>query len=93
MAGIKKVPMRQCVGCRTMFEKRSLMRIVKGPDGEIELDLTGKKPGRGTYICKNAECIKKAKKSKALQRAFGCELSDELFCKMQTELEELSVNG
>ena len=63
----KKVPMRMCTGCGEMFDKRTLVRVVKSPDGEVSLDLTGKKSGRGAYVCKNAECLKKARKKRKRQ--------------------------
>ena len=66
----RKIPQRQCVGCRTMKDKKALVRIVKTPEGEICVDATGKKSGRGAYICPNAECLQKARKSRALERAF-----------------------
>ena len=65
----KKIPMRQCVGCREMRPKRELVRVVKSPEGEITLDFKGKAPGRGAYVCPNVDCLKKARKAKALERA------------------------
>ena len=65
----KKIPMRKCVGCQEMKEKKSLIRVVKTAEGDIILDDTGKKNGRGAYICKSLECFKKAKKTKALERS------------------------
>ena len=67
----KKIPMRQCLGCREMKPKRELVRAVKSPEGEVSLDFTGKKPGRGAYVCRSTECLARAVKSKALARAFG----------------------
>jgi len=71
---VKKIPMRQCLGCRVMKPKRELIRVVKSPAGEISLDFKGKKPGRGAYICHSAECLKRAEKSKALSRAFSTQI-------------------
>ena len=68
----KKIPMRQCVGCREMRPKRELVRVVKSPEGEITLDFKGKAPGRGAYVCPNVDCLKKARKAKALERGFDC---------------------
>ncbi len=82
----KKIPMRMCTGCGEMFEKRSLVRVVKSPDGEISLDLTGKKSGRGAYVCRNSECLKKARKKKAFERAFSVEISDEVYAQMEEEM-------
>jgi len=67
----KKIPMRQCLGCREMKPKRDLVRAVRSPEGEVSLDFGGKKPGRGAYVCRNTECLKRAVKSRALERAFG----------------------
>ena len=82
----KKVPLRMCTGCGEMFDKRTLVRVVKSPDGEISLDLTGKKAGRGAYVCKNPECLKKARKKKALERAFSVQISDEVYNAMEEEM-------
>ncbi len=84
----KKVPHRQCVGCRTMFEKRELIRVVKSPDGVISLDFKGKDPGRGAYLCRSVECLKKAQKSRALERAFSCQIPDEVYLNLSREMEE-----
>ena len=81
----RKIPMRQCTGCREMKPKRELIRVVKSPEGEISIDTRGKKPGRGAYICPNAECLKKAEKSKALERAFDTNIPDEVYERL-TEL-------
>ena len=83
---VKKTPMRMCTGCGEMFDKRTLVRVVKSPEGEISLDLTGKKSGRGAYVCKNAECLKKAIKKKAFERAFGIKIEPEIYEKMQEEI-------
>lgn len=74
----RKTPMRMCLGCREMFPKKDLIRIVHTPDGEVLADPTGKKPGRGAYICNRAECLHKAIKSKQIERAFACQVSDEI---------------
>jgi len=83
----KKIPMRQCTGCRTMKEKRELIRVVKSPDGAISLDFRGKKPGRGAYLCKNAECLARAKKSKALERALETEIPAEVYVQLNEQME------
>ena len=70
----KKIPMRQCLGCREMKPKRELIRAVKSPEGDISLDFKGKSPGRGAYVCHSADCLKRAVKSKALSRAFHAEI-------------------
>ena len=84
----KKIPMRKCLGCNVMKEKRSLIRVVRDPQGEISLDLTGKKSGKGAYICRNVDCYKAAVKSKRFERAFSCAIPQEVYEKMQEELEK-----
>ena len=74
----KKIPMRQCLGCREMKPKRELIRVVKSPEGEVSLDFRGKKPGRGAYVCHSPECLKRAVKSKALSRAFGTQIPESI---------------
>ena len=82
----KKIPMRMCTGCGEMFDKRELVRVVKSKDGEISLDLTGKKAGRGAYVCKNIECLKKARKKKAFERAFDVAIDSSVYEKMEEEI-------
>ena len=82
----KKIPQRQCVGCREMKEKRELIRVVKSPEGEISLDFRGKKPGRGAYVCPNAACLKKARKSRALERAFSAQIPPEVYDALEQEM-------
>ena len=83
----KKVPMRQCLGCREMKPKRELIRTVRSAEGEVSLDTTGKKHGRGAYICHNAECLKRAVKSKALARAFGVPIPESVVNMLQEQME------
>ena len=87
----KKIPMRQCLGCREMKPKRELVRVVKSPEGEVSLDFKGKKPGRGAYVCPDAECLKRALKTKALSRAFGVPIPDTILEELTTRVEELQV--
>lgn len=82
----KKIPLRKCTGCGEMKPKKELVRVVRSPEGEISLDLTGKKNGRGAYVCPNAECLKKAKKSKRIERSFACAIPNEIYDKMEQEL-------
>ena len=77
---------RMCVGCGQMFDKRELIRVVKSPEGEIGIDLTGKKNGRGAYICNNPECLKKAKKKKSLERALSVRIDSEVYDRMEKEI-------
>ena len=82
-----KVPMRQCLGCREMKPKRELIRAVKSPEGVISLDFKGKAPGRGAYICPNPQCLKKAIKGKALERAFASEIPAEVYIGLEKQME------
>ena len=81
----KKIPMRMCTGCGEMFDKRELVRVVKSPEGEVSLDLTGKKAGRGAYVCKNADCLKKARKKRAIERAFSMQIDDEIYIRLNNK--------
>jgi hypothetical protein len=83
----KKIPMRQCLGCREMKPKRELIRVVRSPEGEISLDFRGKAPGRGAYLCKNSGCLEKAIKGKALERAFSAVIPEEVYEKLLGEME------
>ena len=82
----KKTPERQCMGCNEHFPKNTLLRVVRDPDGNVSLDFTGKKSGRGAYICKNVACLRKAQKTKRLSRVLECEIPDEVFAAMEEEL-------
>lgn len=82
----KKIPTRMCTGCGEMKAKSELVRIVRSPEGDISLDLTGRKNGRGSYICKNVGCFDKAMKKKAFERAFGVKLSEELADSIREEI-------
>lgn len=83
----KKIPMRQCLGCREMKEKRELIRVVRSPEGVISLDFRGKASGRGAYVCRNAACLKKAIKAKALERAFSAQIPSEVYDRLTEEME------
>ena len=83
----KKIPMRQCLGCREMKQKKELIRVVRSPEGTISLDFKGKAPGRGAYLCRSAECLKKAVKSKALEHAFSASIPNEVYERLQREME------
>ncbi len=82
----KKIPQRMCLGCNEMKEKRDLIRVVKSKEGEISLDLTGKKAGRGAYICNNKECLIAARKARRFEKSFSCKIEDEIFLAMEKEL-------
>lgn len=94
---MKKVPLRKCTGCNEMKPKKELIRVVKSPDekdemgnvlkqGEISLDLTGKKSGRGAYICNNIDCFQKARKARKFERAFSCQIPDEVYSQIEEGL-------
>ncbi len=83
---VKKTPIRMCVGCGEPHPKKELIRVVKTPEGEIKIDLTGKLNGRGAYICKSAECLKKAVKSKRLERTFETQIGEELYSSLERQL-------
>ena len=85
----KKLPMRQCVGCNEMKPKKELLRVIKTQEGEISLDATGKKNGRGAYICKASDCLKKAIKNKGLERSLKVQIPEEVYEKLTKELENL----
>ena len=98
---MKKVPMRKCTGCMEMKPKTELIRVVKSPDvqdengeitasGEISLDLTGKKSGRGAYVCKSAECLEKAHKAHRIERSLSCKIPEEIYEQLRTELENIT---
>ena len=84
----KKVPMRQCVGCGEMKSKKEMMRILKTAEGDIVLDVTGKKNGRGAYLCKTEECLKKARKTKGIERSFKMSIPEEVYDNLEKEFAE-----
>ena len=82
----KKIPMRQCLGCREMKPKRELLRVVRSPEGAVSLDLRGKASGRGAYVCPNSECLKRARKSRALERALDTAIPESVYEEMEKEM-------
>lgn len=88
----KKIPMRQCLGCREMKPKRELVRVVRSPEGTVSLDLKGKANGRGAYLCPNMDCLKKAIRSKALARALDVEIPQEVYDALLAQM-EAETNG
>ena len=88
MPKVKKIPQRQCVGCRTMRDKKELLRVVKTPEGEIVLDTTGKKSGRGAYVCPDIQCLKKARKARALERALDVTIPEAVYDALEAQMEE-----
>jgi uncharacterized protein len=87
---VRKIPLRQCIGCLESKPKKELVRIVKNKEGQINIDLTGKAAGRGAYICNDMECLKKVHKKKGLNKAFQQEIDEKIYNKLY---EELSENG
>ena len=85
----RKIPQRQCVGCREMKDKKELLRVVRTPEGEILLDGRGKVSGRGAYVCSDVACLKKARKSKALERAFSAALPPEVWQALEEQMKEV----
>ena len=83
----KKIPMRQCVGCREMKAKKELVRVVRSPEGEISLDFRGKAPGRGAYVCPQTERLKRPIKSKALERGLDCQIPQEIYDQLLLRME------
>ena len=88
----KKIPQRQCMGCRERKEKRALIRVVRCTDGQVRLDFSGKLNGRGAYVCPDPECLKKAQKAKALERSLEVPIPEEVYQRLQKEMEG-SIGG
>ena len=86
-----KVPQRQCIGCGEMKGKKEMMRVLRTTEGDIVLDMTGKKNGRGAYLCKSGECLKKARKSKGLERSFKMSIPSEIYDGLEKEFEEFET--
>ncbi len=88
-----KIPMRLCLGCNEMKPKKELMRVVKSPEGEISLDFTGKKNGRGAYLCKSRKCIDRARKARRFEKSLACRIDDSVYEVMADELAAETENG
>ena len=88
----KKIPQRQCMGCRERKAKRDMIRVVRGTDGNVSLDFGGKMNGRGAYICPDPECLKKAQRSKALERSLEVEIPVEVYERLSKEI-EVDIHG
>ena len=86
MQKVKKIPQRQCLGCLEMKDKKALIRVVRSPEGAISLDFKGKLPGRGAYVCPDMECLKKARKSRALERAFETAIPAEVYALLEQQM-------
>lgn len=83
---VRKIPQRQCLGCNEHKPKKELLRVVRGPEGDISLDFTGKKSGRGAYICQDIRCLRKARKSRRIDRSLDCTVPEEVYDAMEKEL-------
>ena len=83
----KKIPQRQCMGCRERKNKRELIRVVRSPEGQVSLDFGGKMNGRGAYLCPDPECLKRAIRSKALDRSLEVEIPEEVYARLEKEME------
>ena len=91
MESRKKIPLRRCSGCGERFEKPCLVRVVRSPEGEISLDFTGKKPGRGAYLCKDPACLKKARRARRLEQNLETAIPDEVYAALEGELTDRGV--
>lgn len=87
----RKIPMRQCIGCREMKNKKELLRILKTPEEQFVIDLTGKKNGRGAYLCRKTECFEAARKTKGLERSFQCPVPGEVYEQLLKEMRDLEA--
>lgn len=85
---VKKIPMRQCLGCNEHKPKAEMLRVVRSPEGEISLDFRGKKSGRGAYVCHSVKCLRRARKSRRIDRVLECEIPESVYDAMESELEQ-----
>ena len=90
---MKKIPVRQCVGCREMVPKKELLRVIRTPEEEVVLDSTGKMNGRGAYLCKSTECFAKARKTKGLERSLKVSIPEEVYDKLEKEMNHLETRS
>lgn len=88
MAKERKMPLRKCSGCGEMKPKTELVRVVRSPEGDMSMDLTGRKTGRGAYVCRNIDCLRTARKRKALERSFACAIPSEIYDRLEEEMME-----
>ena len=84
----RKIPVRRCVGCNAQKPKKELVRVVRSPDGTVSVDPTGKKAGRGAYVCRSLDCLKKARKTRRIERSLDCQIPDEVYDAMEKEMAE-----
>jgi len=88
MAKERKIPLRKCSGCGEMKQKNELVRVVRSPEGELSMDLTGRKAGRGAYVCRNIDCLRTARKARRLERSFACAIPAEIYDRLEEEMME-----
>lgn len=88
MAKERKIPLRKCSGCGEMKPKTELVRVVRSPEGEFSMDLTGRKAGRGAYVCRDINCLRTARKRRALERSFACAIPAEIYDRLEEEMME-----
>ena len=84
----KKIPVRMCAGCAEHRPKKELVRVVRSPEGELSMGLTGRKPGRGAYLCPKVECLRKARKAKRLERSLACQIPEEVYTRLEEEISQ-----
>ena len=89
----KKIPSRQCVGCRESRTKRELIRVIRTPEGQVTLDETGRMNGRGAYLCRRVECLQKARRSRVLERSLKVTIPDEIYDRLEEELKNIDTEG
>lgn len=90
---VKKIPMRQCMGCNEHKPKAELLRVVRSAEGEVSLDFVGKKSGRGAYLCHDVKCLRRARKSKRIDRVLECEIPEAIYDAMEAEMERNADRG
>ncbi len=88
MAKERKIPLRKCSGCGEMKPKTELVRVVRSPEGELSMDLTGRKAGRGAYVCRSIDCLRTARKARRLERSFACAIPAEIYDRLEEEMME-----
>lgn len=89
----KNIPLRKCLGCDEMIGKKGLLRVVRDKDGNVSLDPTGKKSGRGAYLCRDKECFRTARKKRSLERALKCQIPDQVYDALEKEISSLEPEG
>ena len=93
MQKVKKIPQRQCVGCREMKDKKSLIRVVRSAEGKVSLDFGGRAPGRGAYVCRQGACLAQARKARRLEKAFSAQIAPEIYDALEVSLSELETRA